>query len=308
MERYTIGIDAGGTHSTAVARSEGKELFRAEGDAMNGNAVCWEQVEENLRSLLKKFVAAGYTQEACCGIGVGIAGISNPIAKVVVENGVRGLGYSCPLKVVSDGESALYGAIPQSRGILLIAGTGSICYGRKMDGSIVRCGGYGHLVDDKGSAYDAGIQMLQEVVCAYDGRRPATKLTEAVMNFWSISSMEELVAKIYAKDTGKKEIAQLALLMEKQELIQLGCLQEIQKNCVAAWMELVRTILGKLEGEALLAVSGSLLTKNQGLLELFVKNLAWLPGITLVNPKMDAANGAAELAARNASCEWHTER
>lgn len=300
MEKYTIGIDAGGTHSTAVVRQGGKELFRAGSGAMNGNAAPWEQVEENLCDLLVKIEAAGYEKALCGGIGIGIAGISNPMTRTVMEKGVRCSGYTCPLKVVSDGESALWGAVPRGRGILLIAGTGCIAYGRKTDGTVLRCGGYGHLIDDKGSAYDAGIQILTQVVQAHDGRRLATPLTRAVMEFWGISTIEELIARVYSKDTGKKEIAQLSLLMAREELVATGCFETIQQNLVDSWMELVRTIAGKLDGDGVLVGSGSLLTKNRQLIDRFREALEALPGITLAPAQMDAANGAAELVREEA--------
>lgn len=305
MSKYAIGIDAGGTHSTAVVRRDGAEEFRLEGGAMNGNAVPWTQVEDHLCELLDKIKAAGYRETECQGIGIGVAGISNPMTKAVIEKCIRSQGFRCPLNVFSDGEAALWGAVPNGSGILLVAGTGSICYGRKADGTIVRCGGYGHLIDDKGSAYDVGIQMLQEVVQAYDGRRLPTKLTSAVMAAWGAASIEELVGKVYAQDTGKKEIAGLALLMKNEELLSSGCLEQIQKNCISAWMELTKNVLEKIGGQAKMVFSGSLLTKNKELASRFTKELSALPGIAVTEPVMDAANGAAmwqKINIQNTAC------
>src|SRR5207244_3470283 len=79
--------------------------------------------------------------------------------------------------VVNDGAIALRAAIPRGPGVLVIAGTGSIGYGRDAAGREHRAGGWGYLLDDLGSAYVAGLAGLSAVLRAHDWRDPPTALT-----------------------------------------------------------------------------------------------------------------------------------
>ena len=53
--------------------------------------------------------------------------------------------------IFGDQHAALYGAHCQGKGIILIAGTGSVCYGMDGMGGEARAGGWGYLIDDEGS-------------------------------------------------------------------------------------------------------------------------------------------------------------
>lgn len=116
----------------------------------------------------------------CDGLCIGSAGISNPDAYNFIQDIIRAGGYTGPLQIVGDQVTALAGALGQPVGTVLIAGTGSICYARTADGREARSGGWGHLIDDEGSAYALGRDILRAVVRAADGRAPATALTELV--------------------------------------------------------------------------------------------------------------------------------
>jgi hypothetical protein len=78
--------------------------------------------------------------------------------------------------VTTDGAIALEGALGGCPGILLIAGTGSVGYARGADGRVERCGGWGMIVGDEGSAWSLGRNGLAAALRAADGRGPHTPL------------------------------------------------------------------------------------------------------------------------------------
>lgn len=82
------------------------------------------------------------------------------------------------IRLVGDHETALAGALEEPAGVILIAGTGSICYGVNESGAKFRAGGYGHIIDDAGSAYAIGRDILKAVVRSSDGRQGQTVLKE----------------------------------------------------------------------------------------------------------------------------------
>ena len=60
------------------------------------------------------------------------------------------------IDVVGDGPIALESAFGAGPGIIVIAGTGSIAYGRDANGTTARVGGWGFAVSDEGSAHWIG--------------------------------------------------------------------------------------------------------------------------------------------------------
>ena len=58
----------------------------------------------------------------------------------------------------------------------LVAGTGSVAYGRNAAGKTARAGGWGYLAGDEGSAYWIGREALAALALALDGRGPPTAL------------------------------------------------------------------------------------------------------------------------------------
>lgn len=79
-----------------------------------------------------------------------------------------------------------------------MAGTGAICCGRDGAGNRTRVGGYGYLIDDGGSGYALGRDILTAVVRAADGRGPATALTQAVFAALGVRSVGEIITWLYA--------------------------------------------------------------------------------------------------------------
>ena len=72
---------------------------------------------------------------------------------------VQALVSGADIHVVSDAETALYGAHGGGPGVIVIAGTGSIALGRNAAGREARAGGWGWLVDDAGSAFAIGLRI-----------------------------------------------------------------------------------------------------------------------------------------------------
>src|SRR5690606_5383094 len=100
----------------------------------------------------------------------GLAGVGNRAEREVVERTLASARLAERVCVISDGETALYGAFAGGPGILLIAGTGSVGYARGEDGRVERCGGWGMLVGDEGSGFGLGRAGLRAALRSADGR------------------------------------------------------------------------------------------------------------------------------------------
>ena len=298
--KYLIGIDGGGTATKiCVADPDGVIHGHHTAGPLNINGQSREEFRRTIGEILTLPARMGLKPGDCAAIGIGAAGISNPRTREVLEEAFRDSGYSAPVYVYSDGETALAAVFPECHGIILIAGTGSICYGRREDGTVIRSGGYGHLIDDGGSAYDIARRMLAAVVQAEDGRGGATVLKELVYDRLGISGVSELVGYVYAPERRKGDLAALAVLLGRAVAMGDRTAMEIEDACADELCALIRPVLGRLPEEKNVAIGGSVLLKNERIQRKVrdritaIKDDAWIRAAT-----REASEGAVRLAMR----------
>ena len=151
---FVIGMDGGGTKTKAcIADLEGKVIDALEGGSMNVNSAGRDGVIQNITALLQAIQKRGWAWNGLRGLCLAAAGVSNPLTREVLEEAVRQAGIGIRPIIIGDHQAALYGAHRGGTGMILIAGTGSVCYGKNEQGQEARSGGFGHLIDDEGSAY-----------------------------------------------------------------------------------------------------------------------------------------------------------
>lgn len=288
--RFAAGVDGGGTRTTVECRTmEGAALCRKVFGPFNLNSVG----EERFTALLEEIAAfLGKTGE-CAALCIGAAGVSNPRVRELTAQVMDGV---CPWRLAGDHEIALHGAHSGGPGLALIAGTGSICCGKNERGEAVRAGGWGHLIDDGGSGYALGRDLLSAVVRQWDGRGEETVLTRLLLARLEIETPQELVAYVYGGD--KSRVASLAPLAGQAAAQGDRMALDIYARNGAELGELVLAAakrLGMETGEV--ALLGGLLTGDGRLREALT---AWLaeraPGLRCIEPRQDAAAGAAMLA------------
>lgn len=298
MVNYVVGIDGGGTKTELVATGlDGQEWFRLQGGPININGISAENVKNTLAALLssarKRAGNAGIA--AIC---IGAAGISNPKAEEIIRSALSQAECNVPALITGDHQAALAGALGKHTGMLLIAGTGSICCGRNDKGEEARTGGRGHLIDDEGSGYAIGRDILRAVVRSDDGRIPPTILTRLVFEKLGISSVQQLVAEVYKPGRGKDFIAGFSALLPDALKHQDAQAAEILETAGNALCELVIPVARKLGlQKGTLALSGSVLIKDEAIRRTVQEKLtSVLPGLETTLPLADAASGAALLA------------
>jgi N-acetylglucosamine kinase-like BadF-type ATPase len=96
------------------------------------------------------------------------------------------------IEVVSDLETTLEAAFGGGPGVIVIAGTGSIAYGRDAQGKTARAGGWGLAISDEGSGQWIGRAAVSAVLNANDaGENPP--LLKTILSLWKLASLDELV-------------------------------------------------------------------------------------------------------------------
>jgi N-acetylglucosamine kinase-like BadF-type ATPase len=212
---FVLGIDAGGTKTVCLlADADGRVRASARGPGANLQVLGELEVEKVLHEVMESVLADETTPpRAIC---LGIAGVDRPHDNAIIRGIMRRIGHKAPVLVVNDALAALVaGAGDQGPGIVLIAGTGSICYGRSQAGQAARAGGWGYLLGDEGSGWWIGQRTLSAIMRASDGRGPATLLTERVLAHLELAETSDLIQEVYYRDTRRHAVAGLSGVVQR---------------------------------------------------------------------------------------------
>ena len=208
------GFDVGQTSTTCVlVDGAGRVLSRGRGPgvihlrAESGAARFGEAVKAALQDALQ-----GRTSAVPGVVVLGATGVMarDSAEAQVATRLVQAVMPAADVHVVSDAETARYGAHGGGPGVIVIAGTGSIALGRDAAGRDARAGGWGWLVDDAGSAFAIGRDGLQAAVRGAEGSGPATALTQRLRAHFQLDDLYDVKAVVYGPDFGARGFAALA--------------------------------------------------------------------------------------------------
>lgn len=287
---FIAGIDGGGTHTRLELRDMHNQLIRrAEFGPFNINAIG----EEAFRALLQEVFAECGNMADCAAICFGAAGISNPKVGEILKEELTAAGFTGKWKLCGDQEIALRGAM-DTPGIAVIAGTGSICFGKNAAGETARSGGYGHLIDDGGSGYALGRDVLSSAVRCIDGRVRLSGILAAVLEELG-GGPEKIVPFVYSPDTDKAAIARFASIALEQAYRGDPEAWKVLHRGAQELSELVAAVQERLGlSRCRIALLGGLLTSENPYRQVVAEKLTYLG--TVIPAAHDALWGAAQMA------------
>ena len=206
-----LGVDGGGT-KTHVVLIDDEENVVGEGFAGASNPLR-TGIETAVANILKGVEVA---QNGTINRGeivsamLGLAGVRRAdVRQRIRERVAQRLGIKS-IEIVTDAEIALYGTTLGKAGVVIIAGTGSVCYGKNDKGEVAIAGGWGPLAGDEGGGISIARRGLQAIAKASDGRGKPTKLSAAGTNYFRTSRPENLLTAIYAPQMDNAKIAGFA--------------------------------------------------------------------------------------------------
>lgn len=299
MKRYIAGWDGGGTKTAVQVRDiDGNIVLKTESGGLNFNSHSQEEMKTIIEGLIGEMAQLSGGLENYEMICVAVAGISNPQASDFLKSTIRNAGLTCELMIVGDQEGALYGALGDSVGLVLVSGTGSICFGKNEAGATARAGGWGHIIDDEGSGYAIGRDILSAAVGSYDNRIPKSILYDLVMMKIGGNTVEDIIKYTYQTVINKKDIAGFAPLLI--EALKQGDKQAIRigDRASTSLTELVPPVAQKLRLEqGILAVTGGILTHYSYIREQVTNRLKQkLPKLQIIEPRYDNVTGVTLMA------------
>jgi N-acetylglucosamine kinase-like BadF-type ATPase len=204
-----LGIDAGGTKTVChLADEQARTIVETRGPGANLQASGELEVEKVLHQVIDEALAGSSASPSV--ICLGMAGVDRPRDAELVRGILLRIGHRAQPFVVNDALIALEAGVPGAPGVVVVAGTGSIAYGRDANGRAARAGGWGYVLGDEGSGYWLGRQALRAVVRAADGRGRATALSRRVLAHYQVERAQDLVWEVYHGGLKPTAIAALA--------------------------------------------------------------------------------------------------
>lgn len=300
--RVVFGLDGGGT-STRLRFADGdnRAIWEGRGEGINPNALQSAQVVERLSALFgEAFAATGLSATDFSAGCMGVAGTDRgPERAEFTELARVKLGFPCPVRVTSDPDIALVGALERVDGYLLIAGTGSIAIARLADGTRFRAGGLGHYLSDEGSAFYVGFQAIRRALRSSEGRDLPTVMMGPLLAHFGLASPQDFVPLIYRR-FDKAAVAGAASLVERHreagDPLAVAIMAEARDELVSL-VGSVRESVREGLAEPAIALTGGLFEHNAWLKDAVRAALSEdFPEIAQVEPRRDGAFGACMLA------------
>lgn len=195
-----------------------------------------------------------------------------------------------------DGQSAVWSAEGNGVGIVVSAGTGSIAYGTDPNGKVVRCGGWGRIAGDEGSAYWIVVRAVSRILRAFDGRAPETLLRSAFLERIGLSSVDQLVE--WAQTGSKEAIASVALVVDTTAQAGDHAAARILADAGEELADMAWTAANQLDLKppATVHITGSVLIKSSVVRQKFSEKLKKLiPGVIIKPCRFSPVTGAALL-------------
>lgn len=206
---HVIGIDAGGSKTVCqLGDAEAQVLREARGPGANLQSAGELEVEKVLHDVLSEVLTD--VPHAPAAICLGMAGVDRPTDGQIVQGILRRICRGTKTLVVNDALVALEAGAPGQPGVVLIAGTGSIAYGRDERGGAARAGGWGHVLGDEGSGFWLGRQAIRAVLRALDHRGQATSMAEPILAHFGVTRVQDLVHPVYDGGMRPRAVAAIA--------------------------------------------------------------------------------------------------
>jgi N-acetylglucosamine kinase-like BadF-type ATPase len=262
-KRYFIGIDGGGTKTTAALCDErGHVLAQAVADSSNILSRPWEEVERTLRQLITDVSSrSGAEPDEIESVMFGLAGADRPQVQQLILTAFE-YEFLDKMKIDNDAVSALFSGTWGRPGVVLIAGTGSIAFGLSGTGKRYRVGGWGYLLGDEGSGFDLGRQAVSAVLREFDGRGERTMLTELLLHHYSINSADEVIHRLYSSPNPRKELAEVSHLVEQAAERGDTVAWRLVNRAANALVELAEVCLAKTKEQLPVVLAGGLLAAD----------------------------------------------
>ena len=204
-----LGVDGGGTKTQAIlVDTDLQTLGEGRTGASNPLRVGVDRAVDNIRTAVDKACdAAEINRTDIVAAEIGLAGVRREDMRELMRERLISRLQVDIVEVVTDAEIALYGATDGKIGLVIIAGTGSVCRGKNAAGETATAGGWGPVAGDEGGGAGIAKRALQAVAKASDGRGLPTRLSDFACDYFRAATPDDLAMAIYSPTMTNDRIA-----------------------------------------------------------------------------------------------------
>ena len=290
--RFWIGIDGGGTKTTAVIGDRNGHL-RAVSKGSSGNLTeqLYTLLTDLIMELLKKTGVALSDVET---IFAALAGADRQEEQQKIYDAFHQSPILPKLKVQSDVHAALASGTWGKEGTLIIAVTGEVLFIYQNNKSF-RIGGWGYLLGDEGSGYHLGKLAIRSILKADDEQTPLKPFQKALLAHYNALSPQQLITKVYSSTNPVATISsasKLVLAAFEEDTTAQSIVKATQEELIA----LIESAYIRMDCTKPVVLHGGLFS-NEVFYQEFEKTVSiQFPDLKIIKPDISGAVGAYLLA------------
>ncbi|MDQ6929962.1 MAG: hypothetical protein M3126_04770 [Candidatus Eremiobacteraeota bacterium] len=296
MRGIAVGVDAGGSATTASYSRDGVFRQAITGDGASASALGAEEAARRIVVTIQELLAG----DTPAVIFVGAAGAGRRAVAQAMESAILAHFPQTRIRVADDAQIALRASVTSGPGMVLVAGTGSIAYAENAAGQSFRAGGYGYLLGDDGSGFAIGLAAAKFLARVYDGRAIADELSRDVEARLNVEGQSGLFDAVYGVARPVPVIASLARSVLALAGNGVRSAQKIVQGAGLELAELVKVAAKKADlanTACPLILAGGLLNENSMLSFLLETRLqADLPSAQILKRVAEPHRGALSAA------------
>lgn len=298
-----IGIDGGGTKTTAVIGDEsGRLLAVAKGSSGNLTAISTEQLYTLANELIDQLlIRTGVPFTDVEMVFAAMAGADRQAEQLKIYDAFKQSPVLEKLKIQSDIHAALAAGTWGREGTLLIAGTGAIIFGYEQQKTF-RVGGWGYLLGDEGSGYHLGKLAIRSVLKAHDDKVLLKPFQEKILTHFNVLSPDQLITKIYGSPnpvTAISSVSRIVVDAFKEDLLAKSIVSAVQE----ALLELIGSVYSRIDRTKPVVLHGGLFSNNTFYEEFIVRFSSRFPDLFALKPTNSGTVGAYLLALHESNIE-----
>lgn len=293
-----LGIEGGGTRTSVVLVDSASETVLANFTAGPGNLHFLDRdaLAAHLEEIRRQLPV---TPDR---IGIGFAGVRSEGDRERLTAAVAKTWPGVPAVVTDDLVLALESTTwPEdcAAQVLLVSGTGSCCLGRHRNGKVVKVGGRGHVIGDRGSSCDIALHALRSIVTISDIHADWPPLGADILTFLQMNDPESLIE--WSSTASKTELASLARVVfaaaeSRQDEIALAILKRAGERLSKDSVHCAARVAARGE-KVQFVLNGSVLLKNPAFAEGVIARIreSW-PNCEVTCLVEPSVRGAVEMA------------
>jgi len=302
---FFLGIDGGGTKTRCILGDDNSVLGAGGGSGCSILRVGEACARDSLAGAIHEACVQGGVSpkqigRTCAGIaGASDDGVASHLQRLLIEI-VGGA-----IEVIGDMEAALESAFGCGQGIVAVAGTGSIIFGRNHRGETARAGGWGRILCDEGSAHWIVVKAIHCALHALD-RGLESRVLGELLAALDLQTPSDLV--VYAGGTPTPEFAAIfpVVLAAAEQKDEMAC--AVLRRAGIELAEQARIVAHRLfegAGEIPVATHGGVFASSSMVKSAFRDKLLGIcPRARVLDVVVDPALGALNRARREFGV-WH---